>query len=348
MTWIIVSVVSLLGLFFSGFFSGAETGLYRVNRLRLHLGVRRRDPRALRLASVLGDEPGALSVTLVGTNVANYVTTSAVAFSFAELWGFGETGSELYTVAIVTPVIFVFGEMVPKNLFRLHPDALLAHGSRLLAIANRLFRLTGIVWALTHLSVLLSRLTGSDLHSAGVLDPKQRVKRLLQEALAGDTLGSDRIDPEDQSDLIERVCQLSETSLHAVMVPRNRVIGIAADTDRHELVRIVRLHSHARLPVYESAGSRTHIIGLAKVDELLQSDDWERVAERLRPALKLSPRETVATAITRLQRAGRGMAVVVDDSGRMLGIVTLKDLLSEVVGESAFGGPAFESDLGKP
>ena len=79
MSWVMVSLLIILGLALSAFFSGAETGLYCVNRLRLHLRVQRRDPRALRIAEILQDPQGALSVTLVGTNLMNYVTTAAVA-----------------------------------------------------------------------------------------------------------------------------------------------------------------------------------------------------------------------------------------------------------------------------
>ncbi|MGB2986928.1 MAG: CNNM domain-containing protein [Phycisphaerae bacterium] len=329
MNWIIVGAVIAVGLFLSAFFSGAETGLYRVNHLRLHLGVQRRDPKALRLSRVLGDEQGALSVTLIGTNVMNYVTTIAVAYLFADLLGFSEADTELYTVTFLTPIVFVFGEVVPKNLFRLHPDRLLARGSGLLALSNRLFRMTGAVAGLKLLAAVINRPAGGLSQRGAGFAPKRRIAMLLQEALAGNTLG------EDQSDLIDRVCGLSETPLHAVMVPRNRVTAVAANADRRELVRVARRTGHARFPVYEP--DRRHIIGLIKVDELLPSSNWQTVGERLRPATTMSPHETVATAITRLQRAGRGMAVVTDHGGQMLGVVTLKDLLSEVVGEVAAG-----------
>jgi CBS domain containing-hemolysin-like protein len=324
MSLLIGSAVILAGLFFSGFFSGAETGLYRINRLRLHLGVKERNPQALRLSGVLNDEQGALSVALVGTNLANYVTASAVAYMFAELWHLDETKAELCTVAILTPIVFVFGEVVPKNLFQLHADTLMARGSSLLALFNRLFRLTGVVWSLKALAKNFTRLAGGHTEDGTPFAPKRRVALLLHEALAGRTLS------DDQSDLIDRVCRLSETPLHAVMVPRNRVIAIPAKTDRRELARIARRTGHARLPVYDTG--RRHIVGLAKVDELLQADDWETVGDRLRPPLALSPHDTVAVGITRLQRAGRGMGIVTDRGGQLLGIVSLRDLLSEVVG----------------
>jgi len=324
MDWVMVGAVVLIGLFLSGFFSGAETGLYCVNRLRLHLGARLEDPRAVRLAGTLEDEHGALSVTLVGTNMANYVVTSAAAYLLAETMELTATGAELYTIVILTPVVFVFGEVVPKNLFRLHPDTLMARGSRLLAVSNRLLRWTGAIWCLKKWAAVLGRLTGGSAEGEAAFAPKQRVARMLQEALAGNTLG------EDQSDLIDRVCRLSEVRLLTVMVPRNRVIAIAADASRETLVRIARRKRFARLPVYES--NRRRIVGAVRVDELLQSDDWRTVADRLHSTLTLSPHETVATAITRLRRARRGMAVVTDRGGQMLGIVTLKDLISEVVG----------------
>ena len=323
MTWLALGIV-LGGLFFSAFFSGTETGLYRINRLRLHLGVQQRDPQALRLAGVLKDEQGALSVTLVGTNVMNYVTTVAVAYLFAERWGLSETDTEVYTVIILTPIVFVFGEMVPKNLFQLHADLLMGRGSRLLLIANGLFRGLGLVWILKRLAGIFNRVAGggSDDGPAG---PKRRMAVMLQEALAGGVLS------EDQSDLIDRVCRLSETPVHAVMIPRNRVVGVAAQTKRRELMRIVRRTRHGRLPVFDR--NRRHIIGLIKVDELLQAADWETVGERLRPAMTVGPHQTVAAAITGLQREGQGMAIVTDHAGQMLGVITLKDLLREVVGE---------------
>ena len=122
-----------------------------------------------------------------------------------------------------------------------------------------------------------------------------------------------------------------ETPLHAIMVPRNRVQTIPADADRRTLVRITRRRGHARLPVYES--NHRQIIGVVRVDELLRSEDWKTVSQRLQPVIRLRPHDTVASAMIRLQRAGHGLAVVTDPGGRLLGVVALKDLLAEVVGE---------------
>lgn len=328
MSWAILGVV-LAGLLFSAFFSGAETGLYRVNRLRLHLRAQQRDPKALRLAGVLEDEQGALSVTLIGTNVMNYITTTAVAYLFAEHWGVGKTDTEIYTVVIMTPIVFVFGEVVPKNLFQLHADRLMERVGGVLAVANGLFRGVGIVAALKWLAGVFNRLAAGYALGDSTAAPKRRMAAMLQEALAGGALA------EDQSDLIDRVCRLSETPLLSAMVPRNRVTAIPARSKPRELMRVVRRTGYARLPVYDR--DPRHMIALIKVDELLMDDDWETVSERARPTMTLGPHETVATALTRLRREGHRMAIVTDQGGQMLGLVTRKDLVREVVGEVASG-----------
>ena len=324
MTWIIVFGVIAVGLFFSAFFSGAETGLYCVNRVRLHLGVQRRDRRSLRLARVLDDDQAALSVTLIGTNLMNYLTTAAVAYLFADLLGFNEIDTEVYTVIALTPVVFVFGEVVPKSLFQLHPDRFMLHSGTLLSSASRLFRTIGLVMTLRLLASVVHRLVGGYREEPGVFGPKRRMAMLLHEALAGRALA------DDQSDLIDRVCRLSETPLHIVMVPRNRVKVISAKCNRNQLRRIARRARHARLPVYDT--HPRHIIGVVKVRELLRTRDWSTVGDRVLPALILSPHDTVAAATARMQVKGRKIAIVTDRGGQMLGIVTLQDLLEEVVG----------------
>ncbi len=329
MTWALVITGILVGLCLSGFFSGLETGLYRVNRIRLQLSVQRRDPQAIRVARVLEDQEGALAVTLIGTNLMNYFTTVVVAYLFGALLGFGEIDTELYTIVLLTPILFVFGEMVPKNLFQLYADTLLLRGSRLLALSNRAFRLTGAVWALKHLIRGINRLLGTVAMADITIAPKWRMATLLQDALAGHTLG------EAHSDLVDRVCLLSETPIHQVMVPRNRVISIAAGADRQTLIRNARRTTHSRLPVYDLR--RAYVVGVIKVDELLRRDDWRTVGELAHPPTTLRPHETVAGAIAHLRREGCELAVVTEHGGRMLGIVTLTDLLQEVVGDFAEG-----------
>ena len=326
----IVALTILLLVFsflLSAYFAGAEMGLYSTNRLRLDIDARRGDRRAKRLARIIHDEDQALYSTLVGTNVSNYLLTASVTLLFSSILGFSAADTELYTVLVVTPLVFVFCEVVPKNIFQGHADRLMPSSAWILHGAMRLLRLVGVTQSLAWLTRASRRLSGDT--TASVLSaPKWRVQAMLRDALAGQTHGDER------TELVERVFRLSETPLHRVMVPRNAVIGVRADTQRRELVRVARSHGHTVLPVYDARGA--HVCGTVVIDDLLRDDTWTTVGERLGPATFLSPHDTLGTALTRLQELGRRLGVVSDQGGRMLGVVTIGDLLREVVGDLSF------------
>lgn len=328
MIWVAAIVVLFVSLVGSGFFSGSETGLYCTNRLRLHLGVQEADPNAVRLSRWLEDEQRALAATLAGTNVMNYLFTTTVAYCFSTLLNSDAADTELFTVLLATPIVFVFGEIVPKNLFQRHADLFMPRASRWLILSAAFFRVIGVTAILIGLTAVANRLFGATSAYRVSPPPKRRVASLLQEALVGQKHG------EHQSSLIDRVIGLSETPVRSVMVPGHRVIGVSESAGRRELIRVGRATPFARVPVFGER--RSQVLGFIKVEELLRRDGWTTVNERLNPATKLSPMTTAAAAIAQMRRAGSEMAVVADAAGNMLGVVTLRDLLEEVVGE--FGG----------
>lgn len=324
MIWLVALLLLAVGLFFSAFFSGAETGLYCMSRIRLQLGVHRNDLADVRLSRLLEDPTAAISSTLIGTNLMNYIATSATAFLLAEGLRLSDVDTELYTVLLLTPIVFVFGEVVPKSLFQQHPHRLLRKAQPLLSFSAFLFRMTGLIGLVGLLTRLVDRVTGAGHSAERKAPPKRRMAALLLEGLTDHTFA------DDQSQLIGRICGLSETAVHAVMVPRNRVFAIVAKTQRQELMRIARRTTFSRLPVFETR--RTHIIGYVDVVRLLREDDWHVVGDRVEPITSVSPHQSVASATAQLQRDRQRIATVTDSSGLMLGIVTLRDLTDEVVG----------------
>jgi putative hemolysin len=223
---------------------------------------------------------------------------------------------------LVTPLVFVFGEVVPKNLFQRHADRLMYTGSTLFHASSVLFAplATLLSWVLRPLRPLVSP---AGLGPAA--DPRSNVAVLLREAVAmEDTQGR-------QSELIDRVLGLPGVALHQVMVPRNRVVSIRSDADRRRFFSVVRKAEYSRILVYDKEPRR--IVGYVQVHALLGHDDWHRVGERLRSIVRLDAHESVATAIVKLQAAREAVAAVVDRSGHLLGLVTMKDLIEELTGE---------------
>lgn len=323
-TWILVICGAILGLTASAFFSGSETGLYSVSRVRLHLAARKGDRRARSLERLLADQQGSLASILIGNNVANYVITTAFATLFTDLIALGKTETELYTVALVTPLLFVFGEVVPKNIFHLYADGLMIRVGWALAVVSSLCRLSGAVWFFRGITSFVGEIVAKGHAAASAsASPKQRIAALLSDALVSDTAGA------EQSDLVQRVVALTESAVHTVMVPQNRVVAISARADRRELIRLVRRTGRSTLPVFDT--SRRHIMGQVSVDRLLKDPDWRVVGERLATAVTVRPHATLAETMTALQKAHRELAVVTDRGGRLLGIVTMTDLLEWLV-----------------
>ncbi|MFQ5489189.1 MAG: CNNM domain-containing protein [Phycisphaerae bacterium] len=323
MTWLAGGLAIVVLVALSALFSGAETGIYCLNRLRLRLDLERGHPPARRIAALLRDEQQALAVILAGTNLANYLTTTAAALFLADQFGITGGRLEFTTALTVTPLLFAFGELVPKNLFRRDAIHFLYAVSLPLGVASK--ALAPLVWGILRLSTLLLKVIGRPSDRPWALDPRQRVVGLLKEALAQ----SD--DAEQHSEFIDRVLRLSDTPIQAVMLPAEQVVTISADADRASFLAVVGRSEHSRFPVHRGPSNR--IVGLVDALALLNDTSWHRIEDKLGPIETVDPATSVAAAILKVRRTGQRMFMVPDGRGRMLGIVTLKDLMEEVVGE---------------
>ena len=319
-------LLALLGLLASGFYSGAETGVYCLHRIRLRLQAERGVPAARRLTRLLNDERGLIAVTLAGTNLSNYLTTVCVAYALVNLLDISPGQTELLTTAIVTPIVFVFGEVLPKNIFQRDADRLMVRGSRLLWISNGVFRATGVIRLLRFISDRLIAVTARRRTAdESSIDPRRQMSSLLREGVAEGLLTP------EQSGIIDRVMALASVQIGAVMIPRDRMVAVPVDATREQFIEQVRTRSYSRLPVYR--GDTASIVGVVNVHEALSSQaDWGLQRLLHEPAV-LRPDQSVPSALLHMQRARRAMAVVTDRSGTCVGIVTLKDLVEEIVGE---------------
>ncbi len=309
----------------SSFFSGAETGVYCLNRVRLNVRADRGSPQARRLMRLMQHPQELVITTLLGTNVAEYVSTACVTTLIIQL-GDADHLAEVYATAILTPLILVFGAVLPKDWFRREADRLMYPASLPLLWFLRLAKATGLVWALDRLSQALIGWVAPDrADRREPLLPRLQVRRLLAEGAVAGGLSP------FQRDTLERVMNISRTRVSDVMVPRKRAAIVRADITRADLLRIVRMAHFSRLPVHE--GDPRRIVGILNVYRVLMDDQEKPVREYVAPAVFLRSDETVAAALVRLQQAHHVMAIVKDERETCLGLVTIKDLVEEIVGE---------------
>ena len=314
----------------SGVYSAAETGIYCVSRLRLSLAAHRKEPRGLILQNLLQNRSDLLATTLFGTNVANYLAPFCLTLIFLARAEPGLTEAqaaaraEFYTTLILTPVIFIFGEVVPKNLFQRHADTLMPRFATLLAFSRRLFQLTGLIAIQRRLALLFLRRSVA-IDPASALGSRLQVYQMLHEGAAEGNLTNTQIA------MLESVHKLRGVSVSNVMVPLPQVLMLRADARRDGLDASLRTTRHSRMPVYRN--DRSQVTGMVHLLDLFNLRPEGRVEEVLRPVIRIPATTTVLETLSILQRERRRMAVIQSESGRCLGIVTVKDLVEEIVGE---------------
>ncbi len=314
----------LVAIVLSGFFSGSEMGVYCLDRVRLRVALDKGDPSAARLKELVRRPEDLVITTLLGTNVADYVATACV--TAALLSAVSATMAEVYATAIVTPLILVFGGIIPKDRFRRDSNRFMSLASRPLMLSLRLARFTGLVWMLRNLTHVLVRWIdpGQASREADLL-PRARIARLLREGAARRGLST------MQRDLIERVLNLSSVRVRDVMVPRARAAILALDVPRADFLRVARMAHFSRLPVYH--GEQHHVVGVVNVYDIITDEQQRPIAEHARPPLMIADGVSVSAALLEMQRAREAMAIVRDHAGRCIGLLTIKDLVEEVVGD---------------
>ena len=325
MTTVMLLLGVLAGVALCALVSGVETGVYCLNPVRLRVSGEHGDPAARRLERLMHRPENLVITMLLGANLADYLTTACVAALLLR-GGVADEITEIYATALVTPLILVFGGIIPKDWFRREANRLLLRTSWIVLLIVRVAQATGAVWVRRTLSHGLLRRV--DPQRSGVqmdLLPRARALHLLREGVARGGLTS------LQRDLIERVLNLSDVPVADVMIPRQRAAIAALDLPRDEFLRIARMAHFSRLPVYR--GNPRQIVGIINVYDVLTDPQRRPLAEHVRPPLGLPAGIDVATALLRLQRARQTMAIAQDRAGNCVGILTLKDLVEEIVGD---------------
>jgi putative hemolysin len=325
MDWLPWLVAALLGLVLSGLFSGAETGVYSLNRVRLRVRSEQGAPRARRLARLM-ERPDEIVITvLVGTNLADYICSISIA-ALVMLAGAPLHLSDLYAAAIGTPLVLVFGGIIPKDIFQRHADRLMYALSGPLLVCRQATRMVGASWLLRTVPRLI---LGALRHGGGQGDadllPRVRMQRLLHEGAARGGL------TRFQRDTIERILSLSRVSVGRVMVPLARAAVVPEHIARDDFLRIARMAHFSRLPVWRDHPAS--MIGIVTIFSVLTDPQQRPIAAHVRPAVVLRADETVPAALLKLQQSHEFMAIVTDRRGRCVGLLTLKDLVEEIVGD---------------
>jgi putative hemolysin len=309
-------ILALFALLLQAAFSGSETGLVRANWIRISTWVSENRLWAGRARELLEHKETALITTLVGTNAFMVVISNLSEHYFVHAVGRGGT---FISVPVVSLVVLLFAQYLPKTFAQTWPERWLSLFAPLLQLGRIVF------WPLTW---LLGRLSGAPIgrKSAFKLTRKDVLFALRENARLSVTRPLDHSTARPLSSIAARLLNFPETTVGDVMTPNNRVVAVPESITQAELESVIREHSFTRLPVYR--GQPEDVIGVIHVRDLLLLSRRE-----IRKPFFVSEQARAIEVMHHMKDQAEHLAVVQDQNHRTVGIVTLEDLLEELVGE---------------
>ncbi len=308
----------------SAFFSSSETGMLSLNRYRLRHQAKEGHRGAKRASELLARPDRLLGTILVGNNFVNILASSIATVLAIKLWG--EAGIAIATIGL-TIALLIFGEITPKTLAALRPEVIAYPVSLPLLMLQKV--LYPLVALLSWISNGLLKLLGVDLSSKGNDSlSTEELRSVVRES------GSDM--SKNRQSMLLGILDLERVTVDDIMIPRNEVAGIDLDDDLETIVSQLRTTPHTRLPVFRKDINRIEgIVHMRQIARLLSHDQLTR--ENLLNACNepyFVPESTpLSTQLLNFQKQKRRIGIVVDEYGDVLGIVTLEDILEEIVGE---------------
>lgn len=320
----------------SAFFSSSETGLLSLNRYRLRHLQREGHKGAQRAGRLLNQPDRLLGTILVGNNVVNILTASIATLVAVDIWG--DAGVAIATTGL-TIVLLIFGEITPKTFAALRPETVAFPASRVLALLMVL--LYPVVWLTSFISNGLLRIFGTNPkeHASDALSTEE-LRSVVREA--GDDL------PDQRQEMLLGILDLENVTVNDVMIPRNEIEGIDLNDELDHIIWQLRTTTHTRLPVYRD--NINQIIGVVHMRQIARLLTLNKLTHAVLEAACIEsyfiPEDTaLSVQLLNFQKHKKRMGIVVDEYGDIEGLVTLEDILEEIVGELSDGDPNEEPEI---
>lgn len=321
----IYTISIILAILAQAFFTASEMAFTAVNRIKLKSIVDSGSRQAKRLDKFLGEEGAYLGVTLTGTNITVVVSSVLATRVFAEY--FDTSLAPVFATLCMVPITLIFAEIIPKMIAKQISTSFALQSVGLLEGFQRVFQ--PVIKCVNSISALLLRPFGKRKASFDLKFTKGDLKSLL---LMGHETGEVEA---DEVELIHKVLEFGAKRVESIMVPLYRVSSISIKDTVSNLKRLVSVTGFSRVPVYEE--SKNIIKGIINIYDILYETDEipssSSLEGFLREPVYLSRKDGLDIALARLRHREQPMGIVVDEEENVVGIVTIEDILEEIVGE---------------
>jgi len=327
----VLAVAALIGL--SGFFSSSEIAMFNLPKHRLD-GMIEEGVEGAELVKALKDDPHRLLVTiLVGNNIVN-IAMSSIATALLGLY-FGGLAAVVLATFGITAIVLLFGESVPKSYAVENTESWAVRISRPLKATEYL--LYPLIVLFDYLTRQVNRLTGS----TGAIESPYVTRDEIQEMIeSGEREG---VLEEDEREMLQRIFRFNNTIVKEVMTPRLDMTAVPKGTSIDEAIETCIQSGHARIPVYD--GSLDNVLGVVTIRELVRDLNYGEtesgeleLADLIQPTLHVPESKNVDELLSEMRENRLHMAIVIDEFGTTEGLVTMEDLVEEIVGEILEGG----------
>lgn len=328
----LVIILVLIGL--SAFYSSAETALTTVNRVRIKSLADDGNSNAVTVLKILDNYSKMLSTILIGNNIVNLSASSLTTVFATNLFGSYAVG---IATGILTLVILLFGEIIPKNTAMINSEKISLIYAKIILTLMKLF--TPIVFIIDKMSQGISKLLHIDMNKKGSLMTENELKTYV------DVSHEDGVIESEEREMIYNVFDFSDAVAKDIMIPRIDMISVSQDMNYHEVLAIFKEYMYTRLPVYED--DKDNIIGLINIKDFILLSDREnfKVKDIMRDAHYTYEYKKTADLMIEMREITANVAFVLNEYGATVGMITLEDLLEEIVGEIRDEYDADEEEL---
>ena len=313
-----IGLVILIGL--SAFFSAAETALTTFNKIRMREKADEGSSAAGLLLKMSEDKPKMLSAILIGNNIVN-LASSALATTIAMSIGFNIG----ITTLLLTFVILIFGEITPKNAAAVKSEGLALFYSRIIYCLMVL--LTPVIFIVNLISSGVLRLFGIDMHDSQTIMTEGELRTIVEVS------HEDGVIETEERQMINNVVDFGDSRAKDIMTPRIDVTEVAIDATYEEVRTVFSDDRYTRIPVYKD--DRDNIIGVINIKDFFMSAEREhfRTTDIMRDAYYTFETKKTSELLVEMQEESVPMAIVLNEYGAAEGVVTMEDLIEEIVGE---------------
>lgn len=310
----IVIIIMLLVL--SALFSSCETAFSSVNKIRLKNYAAKGDKRAEKALKIANKFEDALTAILIGNNIVNILSTSISTVLFTQILGPGGVGA---ATVVMTVLVLVFGEITPKSFAKNHAEQCA------LMFAEPLSAFMIVLKPVVMVFKVIQKLFKPKTEQPSVTEDE--LKYIIDEIEEQGVL------EEQESDLVRSALEFDEITVDEILIPRVNVIAIEKNTPFNEIKEKFLTDMYSRLPVYEK--NIDNIIGVITNKSFfrLMNENKENISDIIQEIIHISDLKLISEALKEMQKSKMHMAVVMDQYGGTKGIITLEDIIEELVGE---------------